>query len=74
MCPGREDITHKIRNGDRLQYLQVTLSVGQSRKMNVRKNVGAKMVTNEYMGVLGCIQPLFWVRLSGIILKSIMIM
>lgn len=58
-CPGRVDITHKIINGDRLQYLQVTLSGGQSRKMGGRTEVGTKMMSNEYTGVLCCIQPVF---------------
>lgn len=59
-CPGRVDVTHKIINGDRLQYLQVTLSGGQSRKMGGRTEVGTKMMSNEYTGVLCCIQPVFW--------------
>lgn len=69
-CPGRVDVTHKIINGDRLQCLQVTLSGGQSRKMDGRTEVGTKMMSNEYTGVLCCIQPVFWVGMSGIILKS----
>lgn len=60
-CPGRVDVTHKIINGDRLQYLQVTLSGGQSRKMDGRTEVGTKwcqmstrgccVVFNRYFGL-----------------------
>lgn len=52
-CPGRVDVTHKIINRDRLQYLQVTLSGGQSRKIDGRIEVGTKMMLNKYTGVFG---------------------